>query len=161
MRSKNILIVGTILLLVLCLHNPGSTETATSPELVAQMRSPIPRRDYIITIQGDLSDNGVLITSLSPREVRAGRGDPVTWINESPVDVKMKFGKGTECKSVPLKALGWRMEPDKCYETEDTLKPRFTATIRFNEIGNFNYEIEYIDKNRHERGVVRVQTENR
>jgi len=62
---------------------------------------------------------------------------------------------------VPLKALGWRMGPDKCYETEDTLKPGFGTTVRFNEIGTFNYEIEYVDKNRNERGVVRVQSENR
>jgi plastocyanin len=160
MRQKGILIMGAILLFILCLLHLSAGETTASPELIAQMLR-TPHRDYIIAIKGDLSDNNSLITSLDPREVRAGRGDPVTWINESRAEVKMKFGKAPPCKSVTLKALGWRMEPDKCYETEDTLKPGFSTTIRFNEIGTFNYEIEYVDKNRNEKGVIRVQSENR
>jgi plastocyanin len=133
-------------------------ETLTSPQLIAQiMRTP---RVYIITVQGKFSDSHFL-TKLDPREISVGRGDPVTWINESQTEVKIKFGKGAQCRKVSVKSMGWRLEPDKCYETEDTLKPGDSTTIHFKEIGLFNYEIAYVDQNRKEMGVIHVQTEQR
>ncbi len=116
-------------------------EMITSPQLSAQTMR-LPNREYVITIKGDLSDNK-LITKLDPREVR------------------MKFGKGAECRRVSLKSLGWILEPEKCYEAEDTLKPGDSTTIHFKEIGLFNYEIEYVYDNRIEKGIVRVQSEHR
>ncbi len=141
---------------VLCIL--GSLSAFRAGEAGTQIR--IPSREYIITIKGDPSDDN-LITSLSPGDVRVGRDDPVTWVNESPVEVRMKFGKGEQCKKVLVKTFGWRLEPDKCVETEDTLKSGYSTTVRFKEVGLFNYEIEYVGKNRKERGVVRVQSENR
>ena len=120
----------------------------------------IPSREYIISIRGEPSDDN-LITSLSPRDVRVGRDDPVTWVNESPVEVRIKFGRGEPCKKVLIKTFGWRLEPDKCYETEDTLRPGYSTTVRFREVGLFNYEIEYVGKSRKEKGVIRVQSEDR
>ena len=153
MNGKEVFLISwTVFCLLAGLASFRSGEAAT------QIR--IPSREYIITIKGE-SGEGNLITSLSPREERVGRDDPVTWINESPVEVRMKFGRGEPCKQVPVKTFGWRIEPDKCYETEDTLKPGTSTTIRFKEVGVFNFEIEYVDKNRKERGVIRVQSENR
>jgi hypothetical protein len=133
-------------------------ESIASPQLIAQrMGTP---REYIITIKGEVSENK-LITKLDPREVRAGSADIVTFVNDSQVEVRIKFGKGTGCKEVSVKALGWRLEPGKCYETKDTLKPGDTTTIPFKEIGIYNYEIVYIGKDRKEYGIVHVQTERR
>lgn len=133
-------------------------ENIASPQLIAQrMGTP---REFIITIKGEVSDNK-LITRLDPREVRAGTADVVTFVNDSQVEVRIKFGKGTGCKEVPVKALGWRLETGKCYETKDTLKPGDTTTIPFKEVGTYNYEIEYVDKNRKEYGIIQVQTERR
>ncbi len=136
----------------------NSGETIATPQLIAQrMGTP---REYIITIKGEVSDNN-LITSLNPREVRAGSGDIVTFVNDSQVEVRMKFGKGAGCKEVSVKALGWRLESGKCYETKDTLKPGHSTTIPFKEVGTYNYEIEYTGKDRKEYGIIQVQTERR
>jgi len=160
MGYKGLLLTVGIFLFILCLFHLNPDEATASPEVIAQMLR-TPHRDHIIAIKGESSDNNLLITSLDPRELGVGRGDPVTWINESQVEVRMRFGKEMPCKRVPLKALAWRMEPNKCYETEDTLKSGFSTTIRFSEIGVFYYEIEYIEKNRSEKGVIRVRSENR
>ncbi len=152
MRRNSIFLIGcTLFCLAVCLLSYNARETTAQI-----VRTP---REYIITIKGDLGDAN-LITGLSPREVSAGRGDPVTWINESQIPVRMRFGKGTQCRKVSVRSLGWRLEPDKCYETEDTLKTGESTTIRFKEVGVFQYEIEFVDKNRRERGVIRVQSEN-
>jgi len=152
MSQNRIFLIGsTLFCLAVCLL-PSNAREATA-QIV---RTP---REYIIVIKGDVSDAN-LITGLSPREVSAGRGDPVTWINESQVEVRMRFGKGTQCRKVSVRSLGWRLEPDKCYETEDTLKTGESTTIRFKEVGVFHYEVEYADRNRREKGVIRVQSEN-
>ncbi len=150
-RSRTFLIGCTLFCLAVYLLSYNARETTAQI-----VRTP---REYIIAIKGDLSDTS-LITGLSPREVSVGRGDPVTWINESQVAVRMRFGKGTQCRQVSVRSLGWRLEPDKCYETKDTLKAGESTTIRFKEVGVFHYEVEYVDRNRREKGVIRVQTEN-
>jgi hypothetical protein len=159
MREKYAVYVGLgIFLFILGFFKFSPTGTVTFPEVQAQRMGAT--REHIITIKGELGNNRV-ITQIVPKEVSVGTGDSVTWINESPIEVRIKFGKGTECKKVSLKALGWRLEPDKCFETEDTLKPGLSSTIQFKEIGIFHYEIEYVDRNRWEKGIVRVQTERR
>jgi hypothetical protein len=157
MAKKGIFLIGCgVFLFVIGILQFSLGERATSPQLSAQTIK-IPSREYIITIKGELSGNN-LLTDLDPREVRVGREEPVTWINESPIEIKMKFGKGAQCKKVHIKTFGWRLEPDQCYETEDTLKPGNSTTIHFKEVGLFTYEIEYGDNNRKEKGVIRVQT---
>jgi len=159
MRAKHAVYVGLgIFLFILGVFKFSPTGTVTFPELQAQrMGAP---REHIIAIKGELGNNR-MITQITPKEVSVATGDSVTWINESPIEVRTKFGKGTECKRVSLKALGWRLEPDKCFETEDTLKPGLSTTIQFKQIGLFHYEIEFVDRNRREKGTVRVQTERR
>ena len=157
--KKNIVYVGLgIFFFILGFFKLSPTGNIAFPELQAQ-RMGMPR-EHIIAIKGELGDNRV-ITQIDPKEVSVGTGDSVTWINESQIEVRIKFGKGTECKKVSLKALGWRLEPDKCFETEDTLKPGLSSTIQFKQIGLFHFEIEYVDSNRREKGIVRVQTERR
>jgi hypothetical protein len=157
MAKKKVYLMGCgIFLFIIGFLQFNLGERATSPQLSAQTVK-IPSREYIITIKGELSDNN-LITDLDPRELRVGREEPVTWINESPIEVRMKFGKGTQCKKVRIKTFGWRLEPDQCYETEDALKTGYSTTIRFKEVGLFSYEIEYGDKTRKEKGVIRVQS---
>ena len=159
MRRKNVVYVGLgIFVFILASLRFGPTGNIGFQQLHAQ-RMGIPR-EYIISIKGEMSDN-TLVTQIDPKEVRVGKGDPVTWINESCVEVRMKFGKGASCRKVSLKALGWRLEPEKCYETEDALKPKGIVTIHFKEIGLFSYEIEFVNSNRREKGTVRVQTERR
>ena len=158
MNHKILLLVLAIFVSMTGPLEARSEEIIASPQWFAQIiRTP---RVYIITIQGKFTESSSF-TTLDPREVSVGRGDPVTWINESQTEVKMKFGKGTQCRKVSVKTLGWRLEPEKCYETEDSLKPGDSTTIHFKEIGLFHYEIEYIGKNRNEMGVLHVQTEQR
>ena len=159
MREKHAVCVGlAMFFFVLGSFKFSPTGSITFPELQAQ-RMGVPR-EHIIAIKGELGNNR-LITQIVPKEVSVGTGDSFTLINESPIEVRIKFGKGTECKRVSLKALGWRLEPDKCFETEDTLKPGLSSTIQFKQIGIYHYEIEFVDSNRREKGIVRVQTEHR
>ena len=155
-RSFSIKIGFFFLMMGLLLVYSG--EALASPPLIAQRMS-IPR-DYIISIQGEFDENNIL-TNLDPRKLRVGRGDNVTWINESKIEVKIKFGKGTQCKQVSIKALGWNLEPEKCYETKDALQHKGSATIRFKDIGLYTYEIEFVSKERKEQGIIHVQTEDR
>ena len=159
MDRRTIFLIGwTVSLFMMGLSPVYSGEDTALSQRVAQGRR-IPR-DYIIAIQGNFDgDQGVV--ALDPRDLRVGRGDNVTWINESNVEVKMKFGKGTDCKEVSVKALGWNLDPERCFETKDALRPRGSTTFRFKDIGLYNYQIEYLGKNRKQNGIVRVQTEDR
>ncbi|RPJ10058.1 MAG: hypothetical protein EHM36_03600 [Deltaproteobacteria bacterium] len=133
-------------------------ENQASPQLMAQrMRIP---RDYVITIQGEF-DEGKATTWLQPSQLRAGRGDNVTFINESTIEVRIRFGRGASCREVSVKALGWNLEPEKCYETRDTLKSKEAATLRFRDVGLYHYEIEFVDKDRREQGTIHIQSEDR
>lgn len=135
-----------------------SGEDTAFPQRVAQGRGI--SRDYIIAIQGNFDgDQGVV--ALDPRDLRVGRRDNVTWINESNAEVKMKFGKGTDCKEVSVKSLGWNLDPERCFETKDSLRPRGSTTIRFKDTGLYTYQIEYVGKNRKQHGIIHVQTEDR
>ena len=82
----------------------------------------------------------------------------VTWINDSNSPVKIEFGQGPNCKEVSAAAfpgLGIRMQPDKCFITSSIL-PKGTLRFRFEEFGNYKYNIEYVGKNLRVHGDIRV-----
>ncbi len=153
-------ILGIFFFVILFNLNPA--ENLVSTQALAQ-RGQVPgqaRKEYIVTIQGDFAEDKML-TWLNPRQLRIGRGNEVTWINESKNEVRIKFGKGEACREVSLKALGWNLEPGKCYVTKDSLKFKETVTVRFRDVGLYLYEIEFVDKDRKESGTIHVQTEDR
>lgn len=159
MDKKTIFLIGwAVSLFMMGTSLVYSREDTALSQRVAQGRR-IPR-DHIIAIQGNFDGEQGMV-ALDPKELRVGRDDNVTWINESNAEVKMKFGKGAGCKEVSVKALGWNLDPEKCYETKDSLKPKGSATIRFRDIGLYSYQIEYVGKNSKQNGIIRVKTEDR
>lgn len=151
-------IVRPIFLLGLLMSVFGPHESFAFDQLMAQSAR-VPR-NYIITIQGEFDEDRA-VTWLSPRQLLAGIRDNVTLINESKQEVRIRFGKNAPCREVSVKTLGWNLEPQKCYETRDSLKSKGTVTIRFTNVGTYYYEVEFINKARREQGMIRVQTEER
>jgi hypothetical protein len=83
----------------------------------------------------------------------------VTWINDSHSDVKIKFGKGDQCKQVSLEVfpgLGARLDPDKCFVISNSTPPKGTLRFHFKEFGDYHYEVDYVGTNRVERGELKV-----
>ncbi len=81
-----------------------------------------------------------------------------TWINDSNSTVKIKFGKGPNCREISaaaFPALGIRMQPDKCFVIS-SIPPKGTLRFRFKEFGDYKYKVEYLDKNQVEQGQLKV-----
>jgi len=155
---KRIFLIVSILLGFYVLPPNGYPEGNSDIFYFAQaMRMP---KVFTIAIQGSF-DGSNTVTWLDPKELRAGRGETVVWINESQADIKIKFGSDSKCETVAIKSLGRRLVPDRCFESKDALQPKDTLSIRFRDIGRYFYEIEYVGKNRIEKGVVHVRTEDR
>ena len=155
---KRIFLIGWVFLGLYAIPLQGYPEGNSDRSHVAQMtRMP---KVFTIIIHGGFDGNND-VTWLDPRELRVGRGETVIWINESQVDLKIKFGGDSKCETVPIKSLGWRLVPDRCFESKEALQPKETLSIRFRDIGRYFYEIEYVGKSRNEKGVVHVRTEDR
>ena len=82
----------------------------------------------------------------------------VTWINDSNSQIKIEFGQGPNCKEVSAAAfpgLGVRMQPDRCFIT-NSIPPKGTLRFRFEEFGDYHYQVEYIGKDEVDHGELRV-----
>jgi hypothetical protein len=155
---KRIFLIGSVLLGFYAVPIQGYPEGDSDILTIAQMtRMP---KVFTITIHGGFDGNNA-VTWLDPRELRVGRGETVIWINESQADLRIKFGGDSGCETVPIKSFGWRLVPDRCFESKEALLPKETLSIRFRDIGRYFYEIEYVGKSRIEKGVVHVRTEDR
>ena len=97
-------------------------------------------------------------TSVEPNITTESRQSTIIFINESEVDVKIIFPEGKTCGQVARVAPGWNMK-GTCYMTKDTIQPGGTASIIFNSIGDFDYEVEYVGKNRKEKASIRIRTQ--
>lgn len=116
---------------------------------------PTPR---LIMIYGSWGE-GEGITQTEPNRLWIDRFTEVTWINLSHSDVKIKFGKGTDCKEVTsaaFPALGVRLDPQKCFVTSNSIPPKGTLRFRFKEPGDYKYEVGYLGKDIKEHGDIRV-----
>jgi hypothetical protein len=155
---KRIFLIGSVLLGFYVIPMQGYPEGDSDILHVAQM--PRMPKVFTITIHGSF-DGSNTVTWLDPKELRVGRGETVVWINESQADIRIKIGGDSPCEEVPKKSLGWRLAPNRCFETKDVLEPKEALSIRFRDIGRYFYEIEYVGKNRIEKGVAHVRTEDR
>ncbi len=111
-------------------------------------------------------DKTEVSTEIDPSKLWTGRGNTVTWINESQSEVKIKFGKGAKCEEVASKAMSMTLnrtlDPNKCFVTQDSIRPAGgTMSIHFKEINRYEYEVEYAGKNRKEQGTIIVRSEPR
>jgi hypothetical protein len=82
----------------------------------------------------------------------------VTWINDSNSPIKIEFGKGPNCIEIPaaaFPALGIRMQADKCFVTS-VIPPKGTLRFRFEEFGDYKYEVEYVGKSEVDHGGLKV-----
>jgi len=87
---KTIFLIGSVLLVFCATPPQGSPEENSDPLYIAQvMRMP---KIFTITIHGGF-DGNTAVTWLDPRELRAGRGETVIWINESQADIRIKIGE--------------------------------------------------------------------
>ncbi len=157
MNGKMIFLIGSALIL--------SVLRITQPMVVARSAdvgfslpitsSPAPR---MIMIYGSWEGKDV-IPQIEPDVLWIDRSTEVTWINVSQSNVKIRFGKGTDCKEVTpaaFPALGVRLDPQKCFVISNSIPPKGTLRFRFKEPGEFNYEVEYIGKNLEMHGDIRV-----
>jgi len=149
MMAKEILIRNFIIIASLLLFSQGTA--------VAQ-RAPVQER--MINIKGSW-DKGEVKTQIDPNELTVDRGTTVTWINESQSEVKIKFGKGTNCEEVNSKAIGGRLNkninPTKCFVTRDSIRSGGTMSAVFTETVQYEYEVEYVGKDRKEEGIIKVR----
>ncbi len=153
MTRKETLLIGNIFVFmaILLLVSQGA--------VVAQG---IPLVERMINIKGSW-DKGKAKTQIDPNELTVDRGTTVTWINESQSEVKIKFGKGSNCEEVNSKAMGGRLnrnvDPKKCFVTRDSIRSAGgTMTVLFTETVQYDYEVEYVGKDRREEGIIRVRT---
>ncbi len=148
MNERRIFLIGSFLILSLLLV----TQRMVIAIDINRFRSPITpllRAPRIITI----FDTGLDINVLS-----IDRYTEVTWINDSQNDVKIKFGKGIQCKQVSsaaFPALGVRMQPDRCFMTS-SIPAKGTLRFRFEEFGDYHYEVEYVGKDHVDHGELKV-----
>jgi plastocyanin len=99
----------------------------------------IPVEERMINIKGSW-DKDEVKTQIDPNELTVDRGTTVIWINESQSEVKIKFGKGTNCEEVNSKAMGGRLnrnvDPKECFVTRDSMRSAGgTMRVFFTEIG--------------------------
>ena len=121
--------------------------------------------EKLIMIYGSW-DKSEVPAQVDPNKLWIGRGKIVTWINESESEVKIKFGKGPKCEEIASKAMGitlnMTLDPNRCFVTRDSIRPAGgTMSIRFEELNRYDYEVEYVGKNRKEQGTVIVRSEPR
>jgi hypothetical protein len=151
--KKEILLIENIFILIVSLL------LVWEGMVVAQGMSPDER---MILIKGRW-DKGEVKTQVDPNELMVDRGTRVTWINQSQSEVKIKFGKGTNCEEVDSKAIGWRLnrnfDPNKCFVTRDSIRSAGgMMSVLFTETAQYNYEVEYLNKDCREEGIIKVRT---
>ena len=117
-----------------------------------------PRETRWITIHGTWSEPETH-TWIEPfNKVYVNRNTEVIWVNQSEDKVRIKFGKGPQCREVSksvLRVLDWRMKQG-CYVTRDPIPRGGVLTIRLREQGSYHYEVEYVSKNSKQEGTVHV-----
>ena len=149
---KEILLIGNFILIASLLLFSQGTVVAQGSLLDERM----------INIKGRW-DKGEAKTQIDPNELTVDRGTTVTWINESQSEVKIKFGKGTNCEEVNSKAMGGRLnrnvDPNKCFVTGDSIRSAGgTMRVFFTETAQYDYEVEYVGKDRREEGIIKIRT---
>ena len=150
--GKEILLIGNFILIASLLLASQGTVVAKG----------IPLDERMININGSW-DKGEVKTQVDPHELTVDRGTTVTWINESQSEVKIKFGKGTNCQEVHSKAMGGRLnrnvDPKRCFVTRDSIRSAGgTMSVFFTETVHYDYVVEYVGKDRREEGIIKVRT---
>ncbi len=117
--------------------------------------------ERVIIIRGTW-DKDEAKTQVDPNELSVDRGTIVTWINESQTEVKIKFGKGTNCQEVHSKSMGGRLNsnvnPKRCFVTRDSIPSGGTMSVFFTETVQYHYEVEYVGKGRREGGIIKISS---
>jgi hypothetical protein len=67
------------------------------------------------------------------------------------------FEKGKECKEATSVAQGWTLDPKECFITAESIPAGGTTSARFMASGRFDYTVEYVGKDRSEKGVIDVR----
>jgi hypothetical protein len=77
----------------------------------------------------------------------------VFWDNKSGSDVKLTFGKGTDCKQIPGQSPGpYEIGSlPMCYVVPNLAKGK-TLSLRFIDGGQYNYTIEFLGTDRKPEG---------
>ena len=141
MNKKSLLLAGGFFLfMALC--------------LLPVIQGPAFARGRIIYIYGNFQSSEPE-TSVEPKITTENRNTTLIFLNESEVDIKIIFPEGKTCAKVARVSPGWSMK-GTCYINKDTIPPGRTADIMFNSNGNYDYEVEYVGKNRREKAQIRI-----
>ena len=149
MKRKRIFLIGSILVLSFLLVTPSISMAGAAEGFSSPITPIFPTLRMIM-----ISDTGLDAHTLS-----IDRFTEVTWINDSHTNVKIKFGKGTQCKQVTSEVfteLGARLDPDKCFLISNSIPPKGTLRFRFKEFGDYHYEVDYVNTNRVDHGELKV-----
>jgi plastocyanin len=143
MKRKKIVLTAAAALLVVMGSFLINQETASAKE------------SRIINIYGDWKGTEA-VTRLEPNELLVGRGTTVVWSNMSQGEVKISFEKGLQCQKGTHAGLGWKLDARGCYITHYNIPSGGTTSAYFKAAGRYDYEVEYVGKNRKEKGFVEV-----
>jgi len=116
------------------------------------------RETKMIRVYGS-TEGDKLVTRLEPNEVGVGKGVTIVWVNMSESEIKVVFPEGKTCQVSTSAALGWKLDAKECYITDYAIPPGGTSSVYFNKIGEYEYEVEFIGKDRKEKGSILVRTE--
>ena len=120
---------------------------------------PIIPQYQAISIRGTRSGDTMAETKIEPfKKVFVNRRTRVYWSNYSDVPIRIKFGKGENCKDisrVPQRSQYWRLSK-QCYITEQPIPQDGALQIMFDEHGTYNYEIQFVGTKSTETGELIV-----
>lgn len=131
--------------------------------LVTDVASPLASPSFSthwISISGKM-EGEKLDTRLEPsNEVYAGIDTRVIWVNNSTTDVRIKFGQASKCKEVAsgaLTVMSWG-HVKNCYVTRNSIPPGGTLMVRFDQRGNYNYDVIFVGGGQELHGVIHVSS---
>ncbi len=113
----------------------------------------------IIRIYGDFTTGKPAVTRLEPQETWIKKGTTVVWHNLSNKEVRILFPKGKECQEATGARVLWKLDSRACLFTDFDIPYGGTTSALFNNIGRYDYEIEYAGEKTKEKGSILVRTE--
>lgn len=99
-----------------------------------------------------------LTPRIEPKELWVRPGTVVVFVNWGRTEIAISFPKGKECGEATTAALGFKYKSEKgCLITEQYVPYGGTTSMKFEKIGTYDYEIEFIGRKLIEKGTIKVR----
>ena len=154
MNLSRIFIAASVFILSILLVNGRIATAGHQFGLSLTPFVPTPRIIMILD-----SRPGKNVIPVEPDKLWIDRFTEVTWINASQTDIRIKFGKGTNCREVSTSAfpgLGSRLDSQKCVVVSNSIPVKGKLWFRFEEPGDYRYQVEYQGGNEKVSGEIKV-----